>query len=70
VGKLIVNGAKPAGSGNWKGDLFDPDSGKTYKGTTTLVGDGLKPEGCVCAVMKSGDGKSECERSARLSRRS
>jgi uncharacterized protein (DUF2147 family) len=55
VGKLIVNGAKPAGSGNWKGDLFDPDSGKTYKGTITLVGDGLKLEGCVMGVLCSNE---------------
>ena len=55
VGKLIVNGAKPAGAGIWKGDLFDPDSGKTYNGTITLAGDGLKLEGCVTAVLCSSE---------------
>ena len=55
VGTLIVNGAKPDGNGKWKGDLFDPDSGKTYSGTMALAGDGLKLEGCVMAVVCSGE---------------
>jgi uncharacterized protein (DUF2147 family) len=55
VGKLIVDGAKPSGDGAWKGSLLDAASGKTYKGTITLVGDGLKLEGCVMRILCSGE---------------
>ena len=53
VGQLIVNGAKPSGKEKWTGDLFDPDSGKTYKGSMSLRGGGLKLEGCVMAILCS-----------------
>ncbi|MFG1362086.1 DUF2147 domain-containing protein [Xanthobacter versatilis] len=55
VGQLIVNGAESVGSGKWKGNLFDPDTNKTYKGSMTLAGDGLRLEGCVAAVLCSGE---------------
>lgn len=55
VGKLIVDGAKPSGEGAWKGNIFEPETGKTYKGTMTLAGDGLKLQGCVMKVICSGE---------------
>jgi uncharacterized protein (DUF2147 family) len=51
IGKLIVDGAKPAGNGIWKGDLIDVESGKRYAGTITLSDSGLKLEGCFMMVL-------------------
>lgn len=55
VGKLIVDGAKPSGEGAWKGNIFEPETGKTYKGTMTLAGGGLKLQGCVMKVICSSE---------------
>jgi uncharacterized protein (DUF2147 family) len=55
VGKMIVNGAKPSGASSWKGDLFDPESGKTYGGSIALVSGGLKLQGCVMGFLCSGE---------------
>ena len=55
LGKLIVDGAKPAGNGIWKGELIDVESGKRYAGTITLRDSGLKLEGCVMVILCSSE---------------
>jgi uncharacterized protein (DUF2147 family) len=53
VGTEIVKNASEVSGGIWKGDLFDPESGKTYAGTITVEGSKLKLEGCVMAILCS-----------------
>jgi uncharacterized protein (DUF2147 family) len=40
-GLVILKGFKPSGEGEWNdGSVYDPDNGKTYRATMTLVDDG------------------------------
>lgn len=47
VGTVIMNGAKKTGDNKWEGSLLNTDNGNTYAGHVTLVGGGLKLEGCA-----------------------
>ena len=37
LGLAIFSGLQASGSNKWKGEVYDPNSGKTYKCTVTLV---------------------------------
>ena len=40
----------------WKGNLLNPDDGKTYSGVITLVGaDGLNLKGCALGIICEGE---------------
>ena len=48
VGKRMIWGMSPAGSGVYKGGkVWAPDTDKTYKGKLELSGNSLKVSGCV-----------------------
>ena len=52
VGLVILGGAAKTGDNEWKGDLLDPASGKTYSGIVSLVGaDGLLLKGCAMGFL-------------------
>jgi len=44
---IILRSAAKTGPNSWKGDLFNPEDGKTYSGTMTLAGNHLTTAGCV-----------------------
>lgn len=49
---LVLRNAAKAGANNWKGDLFNPEDGKTYKGEITLEKqDQLSLSGCLVAFL-------------------
>ena len=51
MGLSILVGMKPAGDGQWKGAIYNPDDGKTYSATVTHKGGTMKVKGCVAAVL-------------------
>ena len=51
IGLSILIGMKPAGDGQWKGAIYNPDDGKTYSATVNHKGDTMKVKGCVAAVL-------------------
>jgi uncharacterized protein (DUF2147 family) len=51
IGLTVMNGMKPAGEGTWKGQIYNPDDGKTYSATVRLSGDRMKVQGCVLGVL-------------------
>jgi uncharacterized protein (DUF2147 family) len=55
LGVTTVSGFRQAAPGKWTGGkLYDPGSGKTYKGKISLNPDGtLKVEGCVLMVCQA-----------------
>jgi uncharacterized protein (DUF2147 family) len=56
VGIVIVKGAVKTGDNEWKGNLLDATSGKTYAGVITLVGaDGLNIKGCALGIICEGE---------------
>jgi uncharacterized protein (DUF2147 family) len=56
VGTVIVSGAAKTGDNEWKGNLLNPDDGKTYSGVITLVGaDGLNLKGCALGIFCQGE---------------
>jgi len=56
VGMVILKGAAKVGDNQCKGDLLDPDSGKTYAGVVSLAGEnGLSLKGCAMGVFCSGE---------------
>ena len=56
VGTMIVSGAAKTGANEWKGNLLNPEDGKTYSGVITLVGDsGLNLKGCALGVFCEGE---------------
>ena len=56
VGTMIVGGAAKVGANEWKGNLLNPEDGKTYSGVITLVGaDGLNLKGCALGVFCQGE---------------
>ena len=57
VGTMIVGGAAKVGANEWKGNLLNPEDGKTYSGVITLVGvDGLNLKGCALgSFLRGGD---------------
>jgi len=55
VGVTTVSGFKQAAPGKWTGGtLYDPSTGKTYKGKLSANPDGtLKVEGCVLMICQA-----------------
>lgn len=51
IGLSILKGMKPAGEGQWKGAIYNPDDGKTYSATVTHKGNTMKVKACVAAVL-------------------
>ena len=47
IGQQIFFDMKPDGPGQWKGQAFNPEDGKTYSGKMTLSGTTLTTAGCV-----------------------
>lgn len=49
---LVLRNAAKAGPNKWKGDLFNPEDGKTYKGEITLeTQEQLSLAGCLVAFL-------------------
>lgn len=46
LGLTILSGFAPSGS-SWKGQIYDPKSGSTYRSYLTIEGGQLKVQGCV-----------------------
>ena len=56
VGTMIVGGATKVGANEWKGNLLNPEDGKTYSGVITMVGaNGLNLKGCALGVFCQGE---------------
>lgn len=51
VGLAILTGMKASGDGTWKGNIYNPEDGKTYAATMKLEGSTLKVSGCVASVL-------------------
>ncbi len=51
---LMVRGLVPAGDGGWRGELHNPEDGRTYRGTLRAEGpDRLRLEGCALVFCAS-----------------
>jgi len=56
VGTTILIGMKPAGNNKWQGEIYNPQDGKTYSGSITLLTpDILQIEGCVLKILCGGE---------------
>ena len=55
IGLFVIRDMKPAGPGRWAGGrLYDPETGRSYKGRLTALGGGkLKVEGCVLMLCQA-----------------
>lgn len=53
-GITILTGLMPAADG-WRGNVYDPKSGKTYTARVWRAGAGLKVEGCWGAFCRTQD---------------
>ena len=52
IGQQIFFDMKPDGTGQWKGQAFNPEDGKTYSGKMTLSGGSLTTAGCAfCGLI-------------------
>lgn len=47
IGLKVFYDMKPAGPGQWEGEAFNPEDGKTYSGKMLVDGASLKTSGCV-----------------------
>ncbi|QDZ06587.1 DUF2147 domain-containing protein [Sphingomonas panacisoli] len=52
VGLAILLDLKPDGDG-WKGRIYDPKTGKTYRAAVTRDGANLKVQGCVAVFCQT-----------------
>ena len=55
IGLSVIRDMKPDGHGHWAGGrLYDPETGKSYRGRLTAIGGGrLKVEGCVLVICEA-----------------
>lgn len=53
-GRKIISETVATGGGSYKGKIFSPDRGKTYKSKLQLSGSKLKVSGCVLAICRDG----------------
>ena len=51
IGLTVMNGMAPNGQNTWKGTIYNPDDGNTYRATMRLNGNVMKVQGCVAAVF-------------------
>ncbi|WP_315760218.1 DUF2147 domain-containing protein [Sphingomonas sp. Y38-1Y] len=52
VGLTILSNFKDAGS-DWRGQIYDPKSGKTYRSMLKAAGNNLEVKGCVAVFCRS-----------------
>jgi uncharacterized protein (DUF2147 family) len=53
VGKPIISGMKPDGTDRWSGgNIWAPDTDKTYRSKMALSGRSLEVEGCVAIICR------------------
>jgi len=51
IGLSILVDMRPAGNGQWKGAIYNPDDGKTYAATVKHQGGTIKVKGCVASIF-------------------
>jgi uncharacterized protein (DUF2147 family) len=52
LGVPIVLGMRPSGPGQWSGEVYNAEDGKTYSGSFTLTGpDTADLKGCVLSIL-------------------
>jgi uncharacterized protein (DUF2147 family) len=51
VGMPVLLGMKPSIGGEWQGIVYNPQDGKTYNSTISVVGDTLTVNGCIGGVL-------------------
>jgi uncharacterized protein (DUF2147 family) len=52
LGVPVVLGMKPSGPGQWSGEVYNAEDGKTYSGSFTLTGpDTADLKGCVLSIL-------------------
>jgi len=52
LGVPIVVGMKPSGPGQWSGEVYNAEDGKTYSGSFTLTGPNTADlKGCVLGIL-------------------
>ena len=52
IGVPIVLGMKPSGPGQWSGEVYNAEDGKTYSGSFTLTGpNSADLKGCVLSIL-------------------
>ena len=55
VGVQILLGMKPDDQGRWKGEIYNPENGRTYLGFISLTSDNvLRIDGCVLGGLLCG----------------
>ena len=54
IGTMIISETVAQGDGKYKGKVYSPDRGKTYKSRLTLNGNRLSVEGCVLGICRDG----------------
>lgn len=52
VGLTILSGFRDGGS-DWRGQIYDPKSGKTYRSTLRATGNNLEVKGCVAVFCRT-----------------
>lgn len=56
IGLSLFSGMRPAGPGQWSGQIYNADDGKTYASKVSVTGPAtLKVEGCVGALCGGED---------------
>lgn len=54
IGLTILNNMRPAGEGRWKGTIYNPDDGNTYRSNMELQkGNTMRVEGCIAVFCKA-----------------
>lgn len=51
IGISILSGMKPSGDNVWKGNIYNPEDGKTYSASMTLQGSSLRVQGCALGII-------------------
>ena len=56
IGLSLFSGMRPAGPGQWSGQIYNADDGKTYASKISVTGpNGLRVDGCVGAFCGGED---------------
>lgn len=54
VGRMIIIDTTPNGGGEYRGQIYSPDRGKTYNSRLRLNGNRLSVSGCVLGICRDG----------------
>ena len=54
IGRKLISETVNKGGGEYRGKVYSPDRGKTYKSKLQLSGDTLQVNGCVMGICRSG----------------